>query len=140
MMKSQTSMARLPRPAGRPETSRELKESEEKYRALFEALDEGFCVIEVLFDPDGRPVDYCFLETNPAFVHQTGLENAIGRRMRELAPTHEEHWFQTYGRIAVTGEPERFQRAAAALGRWYDVYAFRVGAAEQRRVGVLFND
>ncbi len=117
-----------------------LRESEEKYRTLFDAIDEGFCVIEVLFDLAGQPADYVFLETNAAFERQTGLANAVGRRMRELAPDHERHWFETYGRIAVSGESQRFELPAEALGRWYDVYAFRIGDPEQRRVAILFND
>src|SRR5262245_48671169 len=76
-----------------------VKESEEKYRLLFDAIDEGFCIIEVLFDPGQKPVDYRFLEVNPAFQRQTGLESAAGKRMREMVPTHEEHWFEIYGRI-----------------------------------------
>jgi signal transduction histidine kinase len=87
-----------------------------------------------------RPVDYRFLELNPAFIQQTGLENATGRTIREMAPAHESHWFERYGRVALTGEPVRFEAPAEALGRYYDVYAFRVGAPEQRRVAVLFDD
>jgi PAS domain S-box-containing protein len=130
----------LKEPARSPRRSPKVRESEAKYRALFEALDEGFCVVEVLFDADQRPVDYRFLETNPAFFNQTGLKDAAGKLMRELAPNHEEYWFQIYGRIALTGEPQRFQNLAAALGFWYDVYAFRIGPAKQRRVGILFRD
>src|ERR1041385_6535726 len=117
-----------------------MREADEKYRRLFEAIDEGFCIVEVLFDESERPVDYRFLEINPAFRKHTGLDDALGKRMRELAPEHEEHWFEMYGRIALTGQPARFQQQAAALNRWYDVYAFRVGRPEQRRVGILFND
>ena len=117
-----------------------LRESEARYRVLFESLDEGFCVIEMLFDTAGRPVDYRFLEANPAFVEQTGLTDAIGRRIREFAPNHEEHWFETYGRVAVTGKPIRFEGIAAALERWYDAYAFRIGQPEERQVAVLFKD
>ena len=95
-----------------------LREREEEYRLLFESIDEGFCVIEVLFDTEGKSSDYRFLEVNPAFQRQTGLDEATGRRMRELAPAHEEHWFEIYGRIALTGEPIRFEREAAALGRF----------------------
>jgi C4-dicarboxylate-specific signal transduction histidine kinase len=60
--------------------------------------------------------------------------------MREIAPQHEEHWFEIYGRIALTGEPMRFENEAKQLGRWYDVYAFRVEDPGRRRVGILFND
>lgn len=113
----------------------------EKYRLLFESIDEGFCIIEVLFDDDGQAVDYRFLELNPAFKQQTGLHNAVGKRMRELEPRHEEHWFETYGQVALTGEPTRFTNHAAHLGdRWYDVYAFRIGRPRDREVAVLFKD
>src|SRR5688572_18226345 len=106
------------------------RESEERYRALFNAIDEGFCIVEVIFDDSGRPTDYRFLEVNPAFERQTGLHNALGQRMKDLAPLHDEHWFRTYGKIAQTGEPVRFVDRATALGRWFDVYAFRIGAPE----------
>lgn len=117
-----------------------LHEREERYRHLFNSIDEGFCTIEVMFDDAGRPVDYRFLETNASFVRQTGLADAVGRTMRELAPDHEQHWFDIYGRIARTGEPERFEQRADALGHWYDVYAFRVGEPEEHQVAILFND
>jgi PAS domain-containing protein len=76
------------------ETEARLRASEARYRTLFESIDEGFCVIEVLFEDDEgpgslRPVDYRFLEANPAFVAQTGLVNAVGRRIREFVPAHE---------------------------------------------------
>jgi PAS domain S-box-containing protein len=118
----------------------ELRESEYRYRTLFDSIDEGFCTIEVLFDEDDKPVDYSFLQINPSFERQTGIQNVIGRRMREIAPRHEAHWFEIYGTIALTGEPMRFENEAKELGRWYDVYAFRVDDPKLRRVGILFKD
>ncbi len=117
-----------------------LRESKEKYHNLFESMDEGYCIIEVLFDDNNSPLDYRFLEVNQAFERQTGLVDATGRYMREMAPDHEQHWFDIYGRVALTGEPIRFQNPADALGFFYDVYAFRIGEPEQRRVAILFND
>ncbi|HVE80002.1 MAG TPA: PAS domain S-box protein, partial [Gemmatimonadaceae bacterium] len=118
-----------------------LLESEERYRTLFESIDEGFCVIEMIFDEDGEPADYRFLETNPSFERHTGLREAEGKRMLDLAPDHEAHWFEIYGQVATTGEPVRFERRSEALGgRWFDVYAFRLGGRESRRVALIFSD
>ncbi|WP_288580533.1 PAS domain S-box protein [uncultured Methylobacterium sp.] len=117
-----------------------LAESEARYRALFNAVDSGFCVVEMRFDADGRAVDYRFVEVNPAFEAQTGLRDATGRWMTDLAPNHERHWFDTYGEVARTGRPVRFENGSIALGRWFDVHALRVGEPEQHRVAILFND
>ena len=126
--------------AERARAQSEVRHSEERYRTLFETIDEGFCIIDVLFDETEKPNDYRFIEVNPAFEHHTGLVDARGKRIRELVPQHDQHWFETYGRVAMTGEPVRFENRAEALNRDYDVYAFRVGAPEARRVAVLFND
>lgn len=117
-----------------------LRFSEERYRTLFESMDEGFCVIEMIFDQNGQPVDYIFLETNPAFERQCGLYNVQGKRMRELIPHHENHWFEVYGRVAQTGIPIRFENSAEALQRWYDLYAYRIGLPNDRKVAVLFKN
>ena len=117
-----------------------LRDSEDRYRTLFESIDVGFCIIEVVLDGAGQAVDYRFLEGNPAFVRQTGLVDPIGRSARELVPTLEAHWFETYGRVALTGEPVRFQQGSEPMGRWFDVYALRVGTPEERRVAILFTD
>lgn len=117
-----------------------LRESELKYRYLFDSIDEGFCIIEVLFDDNEQPYDYRYLEVNSAFERQTGLVNAQGRCIRELVPYIEQHWFNIYGYVAKTGESTRFQNSAQELGRFFDAYAFRIGEPEKRQVAVLFND
>lgn len=119
---------------------RKLIRTEEKYKALFDSIDEGFCIIEMLFDRNECPVDYRFLEVNAAFERQTGISNPTGRRMREIAPLHEEHWFEIFGKVATTGEPVRFENHAKQLNHWYEVYAFRAGDPEHRQVAVLFKD
>ncbi len=116
------------------------RESEIRFRTLFESMDEGYCVAEMLFDEKNNPIDYRFLEVNPAFERQTGITNARDRLMREIAPEHEQHWFDIYGRVALTGETLRFENPAAALQRYFEVCAFRVGAPELRHVGIVFND
>jgi signal transduction histidine kinase/CheY-like chemotaxis protein len=107
---------------------------------LFESVDDGVCVIDLLYDTDGAPVDYRFVEVNPAFVKHTGLQNAVGKTILELAPGHETHWFDIYGKVAASGQPVRFIDEAHALGRWYDVYATRLGGPGSQRVAILFTD
>lgn len=117
-----------------------LAESEQRYRMLFEAIDEGFCVFEVLFDEDGIASDYRFLETNPTFEQHTGLSNAVGRTALELVPDLEPHWLEVYGRVAKTGHRERIVEESKAMGRWFEVDAFRIGDPQNHRVALLFKD
>jgi PAS domain S-box-containing protein len=117
-----------------------LEAKEERYRALFESIDEGFCVILLMRDAEGRVRDYRFEEANQAFSMHTGLHDAVGRSMRELVPDHEAHWFSIYDRVARTGESTRFVQEAKAMKRWFDVYASRLGGAGSDLVAVLFSD
>ncbi|MBD2092010.1 PAS domain S-box protein [Microcoleus sp. FACHB-1515] len=115
-----------------------LRQSEERYRMLFESIDEGFCVVEVICNADNRPIDYRILEINPAFEQQTGLQQAVGKTAREL--NLEDHWIQTYGHVAITGESVRFESGSEVLGRWFDVYACCTGEPEARKVAIVFKD
>ena len=124
----------------RKQAEQAMHESEIRFRTLFESMDEAYCVVEMIFDEANHPLDYRFLEVNPVFEKQTGIKDAKGKFMRQIAPDHEQHWFDIYGHIALTGETRRFENPAAALHRYYDVCAFRVGPAELHHVGIIFND
>ena len=117
-----------------------LKTSQEHYLTLFNSIDEGFCTIEVIFDDNKHPIDYRFLEVNPAFEKQTGLLEAKGRLIRDMTSDNEDYWFEIYGNVALTGKPHRFINEAKALNRWYDVFAFKVGDSDSNEVAILFND
>ncbi|MDB5893795.1 MAG: response regulator [Rhodoferax sp.] len=112
----------------------------ESYRALVDSMDEAFCVIDVLFDASSRPYDYRFLEANPTFTAQSGLVDAVGKTILELAGGVESHWLDAYADTALTGEPRRLLEEFTSLNRWFEVYAFRVGTAHGGPVGVLFKD
>lgn len=118
-----------------------LRESEERFRSLFESIDEGFVIVEMIFDENDKPVDYRFLEANPSFTKLTGLpKSAIGKTARELVPDVESFWFETYGNVALTGQSVRFENKSEAMNRWFDVYASRIGDAASRRVAIVFNN
>ena len=121
------------------EVEKALEKSQNKYKTLLHSLDEGFCIIDVIFDKKMKAVDYLFTETNSAFEDHTGLHKAPGSTMKELVPDHEDSWFEIYGKVAMMGKPIRFQNYAENLGgTWYNLYAFRIGEGFQ--VAVLFSN
>jgi PAS domain S-box-containing protein len=117
-----------------------LRESEERYHKLFDSIDEGFGIIEMLYDGQGQAVDYRILETNPAFGRITGFADAAGKTSLELNPDAEPYWFETLGRVVETGEDVRFESYAEALDQWFDVYASRVGGEDSRRLAIVFTN
>ena len=117
-----------------------LRESEARYRNLFNSMDQGYCVIDVIFDTHQQPIDFRYLEANPAFEKQSGLHGVVGKRIREVVQNLDQHWLDTYGKVATTGEPVRFLSEAKAMGRWFDFYAFPIGEASRRKVAVVFSD
>ena len=122
-------------------TETALKESQDRYASLFNSIDAGFCIVDIEFDARQQPRDYRFVEVNPAFAINTGLNAAVGKSIRELVPTIEQSWIDIYAKVALTGESRRFEEHAEALGdRWYEAYAFRTGDPELHRVAILFTD
>jgi PAS domain S-box-containing protein len=112
----------------------------EAYRNFFEKIDQAFCIIELKFDENQEPYDYVFLDVNPAFEEQTGIKDATGKTIRELTPNIENYWPKIYGEIVRTGESRRFKESSEALGRDFDVNAFRLGGPESRKVAIIFSD
>ncbi len=117
-----------------------LRESEERYRTLFESIDEGFCVLERLDTDPGEPTDYRYVETNPAFEAHSGFDDAVGKTIREAIPGASEEWFEPYDTVLRTGEPVRFEHELEAQGRILELYAFRVEDGSKEQVGVIFQD
>jgi PAS domain S-box-containing protein len=122
-------------------TRNTLWQRDEQYRTLFNSMDEGFCIIEMMSDSSGNPVDYIFLEANPAFSKDHGFEQSpVGRRALQLCPDLDKSWIDVYGKVALTGQPMRLQSEVKSVGRWFEVHAFRFGGSGSRKVAVLFND
>jgi PAS domain S-box-containing protein len=124
----------------RARAERALRESERRYRTLFDAIDEGFCLIEKVDTSPGQPSDYRYLAVNPAFVAHTGIKGAIGRSLRQVFPEGSSFWCDTFDRIVGSGEAFRFEHGLVAHGRVFDVYACRLDDDVQARVAVLFSD
>ena len=116
-----------------------LIESEKKYRQLFENMTSGFAVHKMIYDERGQPVDYRYLEINPAFEKLTGVpvEVLLGKTLKEIMPDTEEYWIEKFGHVASTGEPLAYTNFSRELDRHYDTYAF---CPELGSFAVVFND
>ncbi len=123
----------------RKNTEAELRGKLEQNLSLFEEMMEGFALHEVILDENGNPVDYRFLEMNPAFERLTGINRntAIGKTVLELMPDTEKEWIQKYGEVALTGKPLSFESYSGALNRHYQVVAY---STRHGMFAVLFND
>jgi len=115
-----------------------LRESEEKYRTLFDSIDEGYCLMEMIYDQKGEPVDIFYHEANPTFERQAGFA-PTGKKISDFVQL-EPFWFETYHRVLETGEPERIENYVAAQNRWYHVFVSRIGDAGSRLFAAVFDD
>jgi len=110
----------------RRKTELKLKESEEKYRLLFENMTSGFAYHKIIVDEENNPIDYVFLEANPTFQEFTGLkiDEIIGKTVKQALPGIEDDpadWISVYGEVAITGVPISFENYSRHLDRWYNV-------------------
>lgn len=117
-----------------------LRESEEKYRALFESIDEGFTIVETVRDDDGRLVDLIYREANGAYSRQTGFQPYTGLRVKEITPEIEEDWIAFYDQASSTGEPQTKESFNGDLRRWFRTQVSRIGPLGSPLLGIVFED
>jgi PAS domain S-box-containing protein len=123
-----------------PQDDDALFRSEARYRALFEAIDEGFCIIEFIDGPHGPLSDYVHIEANSGYERQTGIADIVGKRLREIEPDAADKWIALYGDVLKTGKTVRFEQEFEAIGRHIEVSSSRVEPASLRQVSVMFRD
>lgn len=119
-----------------------LRESEERYRMLYQAINQAYALCEIVTDVHGTAVDYRLLEVNPAFEAMTGItpEAAQGKTARQLVPTIEDWWIETYGKVALARETIRFENRVAEMNRWFEAYAAPIGEPGKGRFILIFTD
>ncbi|MGO3934815.1 PAS domain-containing hybrid sensor histidine kinase/response regulator [Rhodopseudomonas pseudopalustris] len=114
--------------------------SEARYRALFEAIDDGFCIIEFFDGPHGPLSDYVHVEANAGYERQTGIPDIVGRTVRDLVPDEADGWVELYRDVLFTGRAIHFERDFVAVNRIIEVSASRIEPESRRQVSVLFRD
>lgn len=111
-----------------------------RYRALFEAIDDGFCIIGFMDGPHGPLSDYVHVEANTGYERHTGISDIVGKRLREIEPANADVWLEIYGGVLRTGQPVRFEQEFKAVGRFIEVSATRIEPESLCQVAVLFRD
>lgn len=117
-----------------------LRQSEAKYRLLFESIDEGFCLIDVLVDAHQQPYDHRFVQVNPAFERMTGLANLVGQRARHYASPVAADWQALYAEVVMSGQPLRSEQRSPGLDRTFDVYICPLAEAPGHLITVIVTD
>jgi PAS domain S-box-containing protein len=110
-------------------TEESLKESEKKYRSLFENMMNGYAYCKMIYDEKEKPSDFMYLEINEAFEKLTGLkrETVVGRKVSEAIPGTKEanpEIFEIYGRVARTGKAESFEVFFKPLSTWFNISVY----------------
>lgn len=123
----------------RKRAEQSLRQSEEKYRQLFESMSEGFLLVEAVLDDSGKPIGYRYLDANPALERITGLkpQEIIGRDIREILPVIEPRLVDAFGRVALTGEPLHLEQFSRALDNWYEGYVY---SPERGKAAAIFSN
>jgi PAS domain S-box-containing protein len=106
-----------------------LKENAEKYRSLFENMEDGFAYHRIILDEKGKPLDYEYLEINRAFERITGLgrKNLIGKTARQVNPAMDKDkpdWLKIFGDVAFTGKSARFETYDGFIKKWWSILAY----------------
>lgn len=117
------------------------RRAEDKFLGLFNNMDQGFCIIELIYNERGEAEDYFFRDVNPSFEHHTFLGDVKGRRAREVLPSLDQKLLRTFGKVAKTGIPIHFEDKVSSLNdAWFDVHAFCFDKNEKAQVAVLFTN
>ncbi|MBX3006770.1 MAG: PAS domain S-box protein [Melioribacteraceae bacterium] len=116
-----------------------LKDSERKYRELFDSMQDGFALHELILSDDGKPIDYTFLAVNKAFEKMTGLNSSeiVGKSVMTVMPGTESYWIERYGKVALTGKPLRYENYSKELNKYYRVLAY---SPEKMKFAVIVED
>jgi|GEM_PF-1594338 len=113
----------------RKKAQNNLKESEEKYRSLFESMLNGFAYCKILVDEDNQPIDFVHLEVNDVWERSTGLkkEDVIGKKVTEVIPCIKESetdLISIYGKVALTGEASKFDLYFEPFDKWFTISVY----------------
>ncbi len=107
-------------------TQKFLEESEEKFRSLVTQMDQGLAVHQAIYDEKGKMVDYVFLDINESYEKLVGLKrDIIGKRVKEVLPSVEDYWIETFGKVVETGKSTHYENYVKELNQYFEVTIYR---------------
>ncbi len=111
----------------RKETEANLRKTEADYQDLFNSMQEGFALWEIIYDEHNQPVDYKFLDVNPTYekTARVSKNKLIGSLISEQKYYIEDYWWQLFDKVALTGHPQEYEGYFRNLDMYFEVFAFR---------------
>lgn len=116
------------------------RKATDRYYSLFNSIDEGFCVIEMLYDQHGKVTDWKWLEVNAAYERHTGISDPSGKLGSAVSPNMESYWREICEKVLQTGESTRFEDYHHDTRRWYSTYLSPVGGKASHQLALIFSD
>jgi two-component sensor histidine kinase len=111
-----------------------------RYRTLFECVSDGFALVEVIRDAQGRVVDYLVLEANPALLRILHMQTSpVGKRASEVLSDAPPAWLQACDR-AMRGAPLVFEYHAPRSGNWFEIHLSRITETQLAQLVVDITD
>lgn len=114
-----------------------LRQSEEQNRLTLDNMISGYALHEMIYDHEGNPVDYRYLDANAAFEKLVGIKDPVGKTVRQMIPDIDKFWIETFGEITSTGVGKRFEKYQAEAGKWWEIAGFKV---KEGQFACVFND
>jgi two-component sensor histidine kinase/PAS domain-containing protein len=117
----------------------EKRLSEANYSKIINSMSDKFQLIELIYDKNGKAIDYFYLNVNPAFEKLTNktAEQIIGKRAKDLFGIVEDHWIEIYSEVEKTGNPCNYENYGAELDKSYHINACKV---DDKKIAIIFSD
>ena len=126
----------------RKQAENALRESETRFRELFQNLNTNFALHEIILDDEGKPCDYRYLEVNLSFEEAVGFKavDIVGRTARELFPGTESYWIEKFGEVALSQVPIHYENYSKELNKYYEMNIYSPQKGQFAMVGLDITD
>ena len=114
-------------------------ESEGSYAQLFDAMNEMVEIVELIYDKDGKPIDFYIRDINQSLADFFGRPKAqlVDKKISSIVKTLEESWLNSFAAVDKSGIPKNFENYTVEYDKYYSITSWK---ASKDRVGISYQD